>query len=52
MGPGSLNPRELAEAERQSRLLADVDVLVLNEVDDGLSRTGYRNVAADLATAL
>ena len=37
---------------RQAALLQEADVVVLNEVDWGLKRTGYRNVAADLASAL
>lgn len=37
---------------RQAALLQQADVIVLNEVDWGLKRTGYRNVAADLASAL
>ncbi|MCA1636647.1 MAG: endonuclease/exonuclease/phosphatase family protein [Acidobacteria bacterium] len=37
---------------RQAALLKDADVIVLNEVDWGVKRTGYRNVAAELATAL
>jgi hypothetical protein len=32
--------------------LKQADVIVLNEVDWGLKRTDYRNVAADLAAAL
>lgn len=33
-------------------LIKQADVIVLNEVDWGLKRTDYRNVAADLASAL
>ena len=36
---------------RQAALLQQADVIVLNEVDWGLKRTGYRNVAAELASA-
>ena len=36
---------------RQAALLREADVIVLNEVDWGLKRTGYRNVAAELAAA-
>lgn len=36
---------------RQASLLREADVIVLNEVDWGLKRTGYRNIAADLASA-
>ncbi len=37
---------------RQAALLKEADVIVLNEVDWGLKRSGYRNVAAELAAAL
>jgi endonuclease/exonuclease/phosphatase family metal-dependent hydrolase len=37
---------------RQVELLKQADVVVLNEVDFGMRRTGYRNVAEDLASAL
>lgn len=37
---------------QQVALLKQADVVVLNEVDYGMKRTGYRNVAADLASAL
>jgi len=36
----------------QLALLKEADVIVLNEVDWGMKRTDYRNVAADLAAAL
>ena len=36
----------------QVELLKQADVVVLNEVDWGMKRTEYRNVAADLAAAL
>ena len=37
---------------QQLQLLKQADVVVLNEVDWGMKRTGYRNVAEDLAAAL
>ena len=37
---------------QQAKLLEEADIIILNEVDWGLKRTGYRNVAADLAKAL
>ena len=48
---------ELSSAERQeildqTALLRAADLIVLNEVDWGVDRTGYRNVAADLAERL
>lgn len=48
-------PREAAKRKRvlqQVALMKQADVIVLNEVDWGLKRTDYRNVAADLAVAL
>jgi endonuclease/exonuclease/phosphatase family metal-dependent hydrolase len=36
----------------QSSKLSQADVVVLNEVDWGLKRTNYRNVARELATAM
>lgn len=47
-------PRGAARNEvlRQAALLKEADVVVLNEVDWGLKRSGYRNVAAELAAAL
>jgi endonuclease/exonuclease/phosphatase family metal-dependent hydrolase len=41
-----------ANVLRQAALLKEADVIVLNEVDWGLKRSGYRNVAAELAAAL
>jgi endonuclease/exonuclease/phosphatase family metal-dependent hydrolase len=47
-------PRGAARTDvlRQAALLKEADVVVLNEVDWGLKRSGYRNVAAELAAAL
>ncbi len=48
-------PRSSADRKeilRQVALLKQADVIVLNEVDWGMKRTEYRNVAADLAAAL
>ena len=36
----------------QAALLREADIIVLNEVDWGMKRTGYRNVVAELAAAL
>ena len=41
--------REILE---QAALLRSADVIVLNEVDWGIKRTGYRSIAADLAARL
>lgn len=46
---GSKNLELIMEQVRQ---LTESDVIVLNEVDWGMKRTGYRNVVADLAAAL
>lgn len=40
------------EVLKQAALLRDADIIVLNEVDWGMKRTGYRNVAAELASVL
>ena len=47
--PGSKNRLEILQ---QASLLRQADVIVLNEVDRGVKRTDYRDVARDLATAL
>jgi endonuclease/exonuclease/phosphatase family metal-dependent hydrolase len=44
--------RDRKEILQQVALLKQADVIVLNEVDLGMKRTDYRNVAADLAAAL
>ncbi len=44
--------KELAELMAEAEMLRAADVIVLNEVDIGMKRSGYRNVAAELATAL
>lgn len=43
---------EFGEVVLQRGLLRDADVLVIQEVDWGLERTGYRNVAGELAESL
>ena len=47
--PGSAKRKKILQ---QIALMKQADVIVLNEVDWGMKRTDYRNVAADLATAL
>ncbi|HWF88093.1 MAG TPA: endonuclease/exonuclease/phosphatase family protein [Pyrinomonadaceae bacterium] len=44
--------RDRKQILQQVALLKQADVIVLNEVDWGLKRTEYRNVAAELAAAL
>jgi endonuclease/exonuclease/phosphatase family metal-dependent hydrolase len=46
--PGSLKRKIVLE---QAESLRQADIIVLNEVDWGMKRTGYRNVVADLALA-
>ncbi len=43
---------DTVKIEQQLRILRDADILVLNEVDLGMKRTDYRDVARDLAQAL
>ncbi|MGH9339962.1 MAG: endonuclease/exonuclease/phosphatase family protein [Acidobacteriota bacterium] len=43
---------QLSRIKHQMLLLQEADVIVLNEVDWGMKRTGYRNVAKELAAAL
>ena len=47
-----LTPAKRELVELQLRTLRDANVPVLNEVDVGMKRTEYRDVARDLATAL
>ena len=47
-----LRASERAELLKQAALLRAADVIVLNEVDNGMKRTDYRNVAGDLAKHL
>jgi endonuclease/exonuclease/phosphatase family metal-dependent hydrolase len=42
---------ERAEIREQLRVLQQADLLILNEVDWGMNRTRFRNVAAELADA-
>jgi len=47
-----INEHEVARVREQISILKDADVIVLNEVDWGLNRTRFRNVAKELADAL
>jgi len=49
---GRLSPRQMEIVQAQLATLQDVDILVLNEVDWGMKRTEYRDVARELAAAL
>ncbi len=47
----------IGEAKRieifeQARLLRNADVIILNEVDWGVKRSGYRNIAGEIAASL
>ena len=44
--------KDRIEILQQAALLRQSDVIVLNEVDRGVKRTDYRDVASDLASAL
>jgi endonuclease/exonuclease/phosphatase family metal-dependent hydrolase len=44
--------KERSAILQQVALMKEADVIVLNEVDWGMKRSDYRNIAADLATAL
>ena len=47
-----LSPDQLKIVKQQLDLLQPSDLLILNEVDYGVTRTDYRDVARDLAKAL
>ena len=47
-----LTPDELKTVKQQLDILQPADLFILDEVDNGVTRTGYRNVARDLASAL
>jgi hypothetical protein len=49
---GALDTNKQAQIDRQLRTLRDADIILLNEVDLGMKRTDYRDVARDLAHAL
>ena len=44
--------KKISTVLEQAELLRQADIIVLNEVDWGMKRTGYRNVVAHLASAL
>jgi endonuclease/exonuclease/phosphatase family metal-dependent hydrolase len=48
----SLNANDLTSVAQELRNLNEADVIILDEVDDGVKRTKYHNVARDLARAL
>ncbi len=48
---GAVDTDKEAEIDRQLRALRDADIVLLNEVDLGMKRTDYRDVARDLAHA-
>jgi endonuclease/exonuclease/phosphatase family metal-dependent hydrolase len=47
-----LTSEKLAAAKEQLAILQRLDLLILNEVDGGVTRTDYRDVARELAQAL
>jgi endonuclease/exonuclease/phosphatase family metal-dependent hydrolase len=48
----SLKPADLTIVAEEVKELSTADLIILNEVDDGVKRTKYHNVARDLAKAL
>lgn len=53
LAPAARSSRfDLQRIQRQAQALSQADVVILNEVDWGLKRTNYRNVAKDLAFAM
>jgi len=48
----AIDEEKISEIQKELRVLRDSDVLLLNEVDLGMKRTDYRDVAKDLAHAL
>lgn len=48
----SADKETLIRVAQQVRLLSSADIVILNEVDLGMKRTGYRDVARDLADKL
>jgi len=48
----SSNTANASEAYRQSIMLQESDVVILNEVDFGMTRSAYRDVAGELARSL
>lgn len=47
-----LSPARLRLVKEESELLSQSDLLILNEVDSGMKRSEYRDVARELAAAL
>ena len=47
-----LKPARLALIEEEAELLSQSDLLILNEVDSGMKRSEYHDVASELAAAL
>ena len=47
-----LSADQLKTVKQQLDILQPADLLILNEVDNGVTRTGYRDVARDLANML
>lgn len=47
-----LGTEEMREVNKQLEILKPTDLFILNEVDNGVTRTDYRDVAGELAQAL
>jgi endonuclease/exonuclease/phosphatase family metal-dependent hydrolase len=48
----TMDGRDISRIRKQAEILRDADVIVLNEVDWGVNRTSFRNIAAELAADL
>ena len=44
--------RSVSALKEQLSVLGQADIVILNEIDDGVDRENYHNVPRDLATAL
>ena len=45
-------PKEIEKVKNQADILKKANIIVLTEVDNGMPRTGYRNVAQELAKTI
>lgn len=51
-GKKKLDKEEIKEIEKQIKILKNTDIFLLNEVDIGMPRTKYRNIAEEFAEML
>lgn len=50
--PKGLSKKELKEIKEQAEILKNIDILLVNEADIGMPRTGYKNIPEELAQAM